>query len=94
MKAIEIITIRLDPRREDSLLHELRTAVEMQAASDDRVTVELYRHASVKTDLSIHLRSETRLAEGLPCALGRRLASALREFGPISHTAWIEEERQ
>ena len=94
MKTVEIITVRLDPRREEPLLRELRTTLETQSVSDDRVIVELYRHATVQTDLSIHLRSDSLEADGLPSVLGRRLASALSEFGPINHSAWFEEGRQ
>lgn len=94
MKTVEIITVRLDPRREEPLVRELRTTLETMRLSDDRVTVELYRHAMVKTDLSIHLRSESPRTDGLPSVLGRRLASALREFGPVNHAAWIEMERE
>ena len=91
MKTVEIITVRLDPRREDPLLRELRTALQKQKVFEDRVIVELYRHQALKTELSIHLRSVSLQADGLPSVLGRRLADALREFGPISHSAWVEE---
>ena len=91
MKTVEIITVRLDPRGEEPLLRELHATLEAHRLSDDRVIVEFYRHATVQTDLSVHLRSESPQTEGLPSALGRRLASALREFGPVNHSAWIEE---
>ena len=91
MKSVEIITVRLDPRREKPLLRELLATLETQKASNDEMIVELYRHATVKTDLSIHLRCESLQATGLPTALGRRLASALKEFGPINHSTWVEE---
>ncbi len=90
MKTLEIITVRMDPQREGPLLRELRAALDAKSLRDDRVIVELYRHATVQTDLSIHLRSETLRADGFPSALGQRLASALREFGPISHSTWFE----
>jgi hypothetical protein len=94
MKTVEIITVRMDPQREEPLLRELRVALDAKSLSDDRVNVEFYRHATVETDLSIHLRSETLRADELPSVLGRRLASALREFGPISHSVWFEEGRR
>jgi hypothetical protein len=94
MKTVEIITVRLDPRRDDSLLRELRQTLETQGVSNDRISVELYRHATVKTDVSIHLRSDSLQADGPPSVLGQRLACALREFGAINHSAWFEEGRR
>ena len=93
MKTIEIITVRLDPRRQDSLLRELRTTLETQRVSDDRVNVEVYRHATVKTDVSVHLLFESFEPDAQPSALGQRLASALKEFGLVSHSLWIGRER-
>ena len=92
MKTIEIITIRMDLRREGPFLREVRAVLDATSLSDDGVDVELYRHATVQTDLSIHLRSEKLQTDGLPSSLGQRLASALREFGPISHSTWFSEE--
>ena len=94
MKTVEIITVRLDPRRKEPLLRELLATLESQNLSDDQVSVEIYRHATVATDLSIHLRSESRQTQALPSDLGRHLASALREFGQINHSAWVDEGRQ
>jgi len=94
MKTVEISTVRMDPQREGPLLRELRAALDARSLSDDPVHVELYRHDTVQTDLSIHLRTETLPADGLPSALGRRLASALREFGPVNHASWLEMGRE
>ena len=91
MKTVEIITVRLDPRRKEPLLGELLATLESQKLSDDQVIVEIYRHATVETDLSVHLHSESPQARILSSDLGRHLASALREFGPINHSAWVEE---
>ena len=94
MKTVEIITVRMDLQREKRLLGELRTTLDRKSLSDDRVIVQIYRHATVETDLSIHLYWETLGADDLPSDLGRRLASALKEFGPINHSVWFEEETQ
>ena len=94
MKTVEIITVRMDPQREEPLLRDLRAALAAKSPSDDRVNVELYRRAMVQTDLSIHLRSDSPRMDVLPSVLGRRLAYALRDFGPINHSAWYEEVKQ
>ena len=94
MKTVEIITVRLDPRRREPILGELFATLESQNLSDDQVSVEIYSHATVATDLSIHLRSESPQTQALPSDLGRHLASALRELGQIFHSAWVSEGRQ
>ena len=91
MKTVEIITVRLDPRRREPLLKELLAILESRNWSDDRLILEIYRHATVPTDLSVHLRSESPTAQVLPSDLGRHLASELRDFGQISHSTWVEE---
>jgi hypothetical protein len=91
MKTVEIITVRLDPRSKEPLLRELPETLELRKWSDDQLILEIYRHATVPTDLSGHLRSESPSAQVLPSDLGRHLASELREFGQISHSTWFEE---
>ena len=94
MKAVEIITVRLDRQREGLLLRDLCRELDASDRHDAAVDIEVYRHATVQTDLSIHLRWETRPSRGLKTTLGQRLASALREFGPTNHSIWQEEERK
>ena len=91
MKAVEIITVRLDPRRKEPLLRELLATLGSRKWSDDQLNIEIYRHTTVPTDLSVHFRFESPPAQVLPSDLARRLASALREFGQISHSTWVEE---
>jgi hypothetical protein len=91
MKTVEIITVRLDPRRKESLLKELLALRESRKWSDDQLIFEIYRHATIPTDLSVHLRFESPSAQVLPSDLGRQLASELRDFGQISHSTWVEE---
>ena len=91
MKTVEIITVRLDPRKREPLLKELVAALETRKWSDDQLIFEIYRHATIPTDLSVHLRFESPSAQVLPGDLGRHLASELREYGQISHSTWVEE---
>ena len=94
MKTVEIISVRLDPRRKEPLLKELRATLESRKRSDDQLIFEIYRHATVPTDLCVHLRFESPSAQVLPSDLGQHLASELREFGQISHSTWVEEEER
>jgi hypothetical protein len=53
--------------------------------------VRVYRHAAWDSDWSLHLywESEKPLEDG--SVLGIQLSQALKEFGPVDHSVWIEE---
>jgi len=93
MKWIEIITLRSAGTPRDSIEQKIpRSAVEVDRTKN-LVCVQVYRHATVGTDLSIHLLFQSFGPEAQPSALGQHLASALKEFGLVNHSLWIEEER-
>ncbi len=53
-------------------------------------TVKAYCRLMVDTDFSIHLFHDSKKVEKSGSPLGLRLASALREFGLVNHSIWIE----
>ncbi|MEM8929657.1 MAG: hypothetical protein AAGE94_00685 [Acidobacteriota bacterium] len=51
----------------------------------------LVRSATTPHDLGLHLRAEADPSAPIGAsALGLRVAEALRAFGPVSHSVWIE----
>ena len=54
--------------------------------------VRIYHHATVTTDLAIHLRPGG--SGACTSDLGLLLAAALREHGMLEHTVWIEEKER
>jgi hypothetical protein len=54
--------------------------------------MKTYDHAALETDLSIHLHWESGRFEQNGSALGLRLVQALKEFGWVDHSVWIEKE--
>ncbi len=54
--------------------------------------VKIYRHTSLETDLSIHLQWHSERPERDGSAPGLHLAHALKEFGLVDHSLWMEEE--
>jgi hypothetical protein len=54
--------------------------------------MKTYRHAALETDLSVHLHWKSERPEENGSALGLRLAQALKEFGLVDHSVWMEEE--
>lgn len=86
MKKLEIIHLRLAGNPPAALVERIHTSI---AAEDCLMEVRIYRHATLTTDLAVHLLS----GNGGACAsdLGLHLAEALREHGMVEHTVWIEE---
>ncbi len=94
MKWIEIITLRSPDTGKGSTADAVsKLVVEgMGSDSDRRVRIKIYRHAAFDTDISLHLLHDSRQSDGQPSSLGQRLATALKEFGLVSHNVWIEEQ--
>ena len=92
MRWLEVIKLRAAGNGE-GLLDELFR--EMNNAGQDRGLVEIktYRHAALETDLSVHLHWESDRAEPNGSPLGLSLARALKEFGLVDHSVWIEEQK-
>lgn len=92
MKWMEAIDLRTFGNGLDMLKHEL---ISLGTEIDKRnglKEIKLYCHASIDTDLSVHLYWEGEDADIHGSALALRLASALEEFGRVNHTVWIEDQ--
>ena len=90
MKCLEIIELR--SVKNDKTLLEL----DIHSIFEDEQGVKLqeikvYKHSKLETDWSIHLHydSEKNGIEMSP--LGLRLAEALKEYGLVNHSMWIEK---
>jgi hypothetical protein len=73
------------------LLKELPLAIP-KPNPNGPVEMKTFRHAALETDLSVHLHWKSEHPEQNGSALGLRLAQALKEFGLVDHSVWIEEE--
>ena len=89
MKWVEIIKLRSAGKAPESL----KAFLSMIARNGHSGLTEMriYRHAAWETDWSLHLHWETEQPEKNGSALGLRLSQALKEFGLIDHSTWIEE---
>ena len=90
MNWVEIVRLRSLER--DISLKELWQEPAEGHGRKGLVEVRAYRHAALETDQSFHLLW---MSEGSACTesdLGLRLAEALRSFGLVDHSLWIEEE--
>jgi hypothetical protein len=90
MKWIEIIRLRaLDHLRQTAVMELLRQLKTEMSVAD--VTFTLYHHATVETDVSIHLAWHSDIPEQDKSDLGAKLAYLLREFGFVDYSVWIEK---
>ena len=91
MKWLEVIKLR-SAGKDSRLLEELLLSIDKLSQSG-LVEMKTYHHAALETDFSVHLLWDSRRPEQNGSALGLRLAQALKEFGLIDHSIWIEEEK-
>jgi hypothetical protein len=92
MKWIEIINLRSAGIPTESIKRKILRSTTEVDQTENLVSVRVYRHATVDSDLSVHLLFESSRPEQRPSAPGQRLASALKAFGLVSYSLWIEEE--
>jgi hypothetical protein len=91
MKWLEVIKLR-SAGKDSELLKEWLLSIDKFSQSG-LVEMKTYHHAALETDLSVHLHWESERPEKNGSALGHRLAQALKEFGLIDHSIWIEKEK-
>ena len=92
MKWLEIIKVRSVRINSEELDEFLRS---MDKISQKRlIEIKIYRHAAIETDLSLHLLWIAKQPEKNGSALGLRLAQALKDFGLIDHSLWMEQEKE
>jgi hypothetical protein len=92
MKWMEIITLRSVADAERKMVSELVSQVRGTDKQTQPLEVRIYRHATVDTDLSIHIYWECASKAQQQGTIGALLANAARDFGMVSHSVWIEEE--
>ncbi len=93
MDWIEIITLRSTGKIRESLIEELLNPVEGGSESGGLTAVKVYRNAWIDTDVSIHLHWRSTEAKQQGSVLGLTLIKILKEFGLVSHSAWVEEKK-
>ena len=90
MKWLEIIELRsVDSNREllKSQLQKLINEVEKEAKKQ---AIKVYSRVMIDTDFSIHLFHDSKKIENSGSPLGLHLASALKKFGLVNHSVWVE----
>jgi hypothetical protein len=95
MKWIEIIELRSAGNARKQLethLQEFLDQVE-EEKKVEKQTVKLYTRVMIDTDLSVHLFHDSSTVKNRGSSLGIRLVSALKSYGLVNHTIWIEKQK-
>jgi len=91
MKWLEVIKLR-SAGKGSGLPEEYLLSID-RLGQNRLIEIKIYRHAALESDLSVLLHWESARPEQNGSSLGLRLAQALKEFGLVDHSIWIEKEK-
>lgn len=90
MKWIEVIQLRIVDSNRDFLESQLQKLIEEVNKESKMQTIKSYSRVRIDSDFSIHLFHDSKKVENSGSPLGLRLASALKEYGLVNHSIWLE----
>jgi hypothetical protein len=90
MKWIELIQLRSAGSNREILESKLQRLVDEVVSKRKRQVIMAFSRVSIDTDFSIHIFQDSKKVENGGSRLGLRLAAALKEFGLINHSIWME----
>ena len=90
MNCLEIIEIRSACGCQKSIDSKLKILIEETTTDANQLNLRVFRHATLDTGFCIHLSYDSDRIENEGRAIGIHLASAMKEFGMVNHTVWIE----
>lgn len=91
MKWLEVIRLR-SAEKCLAVLDELLISIS-KVDQTGLAEMKVYRHADLETDFSLHLYWDAERMEQQGSTLGLRLTQALKKFGLVDHSVWIEENQ-
>lgn len=90
MKWLEIIELRSAECNRNVLRSRLQKLSDEMAKETGKQSVKAFSSVKTESDFSIHLIHHSKEAEYCGSPLGLRLVAALKEFGLVNHTIWVE----
>lgn len=90
MHRIEIIHLRVNGAGSTKEAVELLKQALKTNSNEIAHLVKIYHHLSVEGDLCVILNWESGEIARSWCDLGLHLTSALKEFGRVDHSVWVE----
>jgi hypothetical protein len=91
MKWIEIIELRSASKARIQLEKILQELIKQVEKETEEQTVKLYTRMIIENDFSIHLFHDSGKIKNSGSPLGIKLVSALKSYGLVNHTIWIEK---
>ena len=90
MKWLEIIELRSVGKNRKLLEQDLKSLIEELNKETEQRTIKVYSRVIVDSDFSIHLLHDSKEADINGSPLGLQLVSALKEYGLINHSVWVQ----
>ncbi len=92
MKWLEIIELRSVSvgNNKEVLEQELKSLIEELNKETEQRAIKVYSRVVVGSDFSIHMFHDSKEADINGSPLGLQLVSALKEYGLINHSVWVE----
>ena len=89
MKLLEIIELRSRFSNSKFIEDKLSDLIKELNKNSARQSMKIYCNANIDSDLSIHLLHNSDNANN-KSPLSLQLVSALKEFGLVNHSVWVE----
>ncbi len=93
MKWLEIIELRSVGSNRELLKRQLKALIDEAHKKAEQQAIKVYNHVAIDTDFSIHLLHDSKEADIGGSPLGLHLASALKKFGLVNHSVWVERPK-
>ena len=90
MKWLEIIELRLAGTNIEQLESQFKELVNEVFDEMKDQAIKSYRGALINSDYSVHLVHDSKEPDNNGSQLGLHIVSALKEFGLVNHSIWIE----
>ena len=90
MKWIELIQLRSAGSNREILEFKLQNLINEVDSKRKKQVIAAFSRVSIDTDFSIHIFHDSKKVENGGSRLGLRLAAALKEFGLVHHSIWME----
>jgi hypothetical protein len=91
MKWLEIIELRSAGNKRAAIESQLQDLINLVNRGARQKKIKVYGHITVETDFSILLYNDSKRADLSGSPLGSRLTSALKEFGLVNYSVWVEK---
>jgi hypothetical protein len=91
VKWVEIIKVRTVGEPESLLVAEIFEDFSAMEKGRPPAAIKLYHHATVESDLCIHLYWESETISPRKSPVGLRIVESIGSLGVVNHSIWVED---